>query len=142
MTSSDARYRLDLAQGFLAETEDHLENGSFRAAVDTSQLCVENAIKAVASLFGPVPKTHEPREMLEEIAGQVKLKRGEKQVLARLTVLGEVLGFELHVRVDYGDEASRTTPWMLYQKKDATEAVSIAKEALRIARGIVEGRLK
>ena len=60
----DAAYRLRVAQGFLDEARQDVELGRWRAAVDNSQLAVENAAKAVLALLGPVGRTHNPAAQL------------------------------------------------------------------------------
>jgi len=49
------------------------------------------------------------------------------------------LGYEQHVRSDYGEEASFRTPWELFGEGDATRAVETARRARSIAQGLLEG---
>jgi hypothetical protein len=39
------------------------------------------------------------------------------------------LGFETHVRSDYGDEGACRTPWELFDRTSANEAVTLAESA-------------
>lgn len=63
---SDARYRLRLARGFLAEARQDLALKRWRSAVDNAQLSVENSAKAVLALAGSTGKTHSTGELLRE----------------------------------------------------------------------------
>jgi hypothetical protein len=49
------------------------------------------------------------------------------------------LGYEQHVRSDYGEEASFRTPWELFGQDDAAGAVETARRARSVARGMLEG---
>lgn len=64
--STEALYRLRLAQGFWKEAQQDMALGRWRAAVDNSQLCVENAAKAVLGLLGPIGRTHNPAVKLRQ----------------------------------------------------------------------------
>jgi len=141
MESSDALYRLRLAAGFLQEGRDQLAHGLHRAAVDAAQLSVENSVKAVLALFGPVPKVHRIAASLESLMAEEDFDEDEKGTLARLTELAATLGFETHVRTDYGDELQGLTPWDLYDEEEARKALAYAEEAHGIARRIVEQRV-
>ncbi len=48
------------------------------------------------------------------------------------------LGYEQHVRSDYGEEASFRTPWELFGQADAESAVGTAQRARSIARRVLE----
>ena len=137
----DARYRLSLAEGFLKEAEAAREHELHRAAVDAAQLSVENSAKAVVALCRPVPRIHELSGVVDALMSEDEFDDSERQSLARLRELAEMLGFETHVRTDYGDELQGVTPWDLYDEAEARKAITYASEALRIASGLVERRL-
>jgi len=50
----------------------------------------------------------------------------------------ELLGPDVHVQSDYGDEIGRRTPWELFDEADAKQALSIAEDAVRIVKQIVQ----
>jgi predicted nucleotidyltransferase len=52
-----------------------------------------------------------------------------RQVL-RLQALAQQLGFEEHVRSDYGDAGRWITPWELFGEQDARRAIAIARAAM------------
>jgi HEPN domain-containing protein len=107
-SARDAEYRLRLARGFLGEAEeDHLSR--WRSCVDNSQLALENAAKAVIAL---------------------------RSTVERLRDLTQELGFEEHIRSDYGEEARGTTPWELFHEPDARRAIELARQALSLAEEI------
>jgi len=141
MESSDARYRLKLAEGFLAEARAQAEHRLYRAAVDAAQLSIENSIKAVVALFRPVPKVHELVETIDGLLAGTDFSADEREQLGRLQDVAEVMGFETHIRTDYGDELQGITPWELYDDTEAAQALGYAEQARQIALSIVEGRL-
>lgn len=132
-SASDAEYRLRLARGFLAEAEEDLRSSRWRSCVDNAQLTVENAAKSVIARFGPVPRNHDMSAVLSE-----HLRRGAvpfelREGVEHLQELSRQLGFEEHVRSDYGDEARGITPWELFQEADAQRAIEIARRAVDLA---------
>ena len=132
-SASDAEYRLRLARGFLAEAEEDLRSSRWRSCVDDAQLAVENAAKSVIARFGPVPRSHDMSAVLSEHLrlGAVPLELREG--VERLVELSSQLGFEEHVRSDYGDEARGITPWELFQEPDAQRAIDTARRAVDLA---------
>ena len=58
--------------------------------------------------------------------------------LERLAELAELLGPDIHVRTDYGDEVEDRTPWELFDGADAHQALAVAEEAVRLADQIVQ----
>jgi len=48
----------------------------------------------------------------------------------------ERFGIEEHFMTDYGDEASRTDPWSLFDEEDAREALEMAERCYRLAEKI------
>jgi len=76
--------------------------------VDNAQLSVENSAKAVLALVGFAGKTYNwgIREALdrEEFGEEIREKA---ELLAQHA---DELGFEVHVRTDYGDETEGRTP--------------------------------
>jgi len=47
--------------------------------------------------------------------------------------LSQELGYEEHVRSDYGDEARGITPWELFHEPEATRAIETARRAVGLA---------
>ncbi len=110
-TSRDVDYRLALAEGFLAEADQDFALKRWRSCVDNAQLAVENAGKAALSLFGIVPKTHDPARQIAAILREQELPDGVSELLHAILPDLLVLGTETHFLTDYGDEASYTLPW-------------------------------
>lgn len=129
-SASDAEYRLRLAGGFLAEAEEDLRSSRWRSCVDNAQLPVENAAKSVVARFGPVPRSHDMSAILSEHLRQGAVPPELREGVERLQELSRQLGFEEHVRSDYGDEARGITPWELFQEPDAQRAIEIARGAV------------
>ncbi|MCD6507617.1 HEPN domain-containing protein [Candidatus Poribacteria bacterium] len=139
MTSlNDARYRLKLAQGFLAEARQDLELKRWRSAVDNAQLSVENSAKAVLVLAGFTGKTHNTGDLLREALDREEFTEEIRRKMELLAQYTDELGFEVHVRTDYGDETEGKTPWELFDEDDAREAVEIAERSSQIAEAILK----
>jgi len=136
---TDSReYRLKLAAGFLKEASQDLTLQRWRSVMSHTQLAVENAAKAVLTLIGPVGRTHQPAPLLREVVQQGAFFEGQRHV-ERLAELAELLGPDIHIQTDYGDEAGGLTPWELFDQDDAQQALAMAEEAVDLARTIVQG---
>lgn len=106
--------------------------------MDNSQLVVENAAKAILTLIGPVGRTHKPGPLLRQALQDGKLAAATLDRVKRLAELSELLGFDIHIQTDYGDEMGGRTPWELFDEPGARQALSMAEEALNLAQAIVE----
>lgn len=136
---AEALYRLRLAQGFLQEARQDVALGRWRAAVDNSQLCVENAAKAVLALLGPVGRSHNPALLLQQALQEGRFPVEEAHLVKALTMRAEMLGPDIHIQTDYGDEAGGQTPWELFGEEDAYQALQMAEEALSLAERLIHG---
>jgi len=70
VTTAEVEYRLRVAYGFLSESRQGLALSHGRSAVDTAQLSVENAAKAVLALVAPVGRAHNPAPLLRQALGE------------------------------------------------------------------------
>ncbi|MCS7324597.1 MAG: HEPN domain-containing protein [Anaerolineae bacterium] len=138
-TSAEAAYRLRLAQGFLNEARQDLTLGRWRAAVDNSQLCAENAAKAALALVGPVGRTHNPALGLRQALEAGRFSSEHEQQVKSLIECAELLGPDVHTKTDYGDESAGLTPWELFRAEDARQALEIAERACALAEQLVLG---
>jgi HEPN domain-containing protein len=129
----DVAYRLRLADGFLGEAEEDLRLSRWRSCVDNAQLSVENSIKAVIARYAPVPRSHDLVRPLEDLGASQTLSAAEQDAVSALKRCAAELGYEEHVRSDYGEEASFTTPWELFGQADARRALDIARQARSVA---------
>ena len=134
----DVDFRLRLAQGFLDEARDDVERSRWRSGVDNSQLSVENAIKAVIARHAPVPRTHNLAPLLDELLATASLSTAQREAVVALCACADELGPEQHVRSDYGEEASFQTPWDLFGEDDARRSLTVAEQALALARSILD----
>jgi HEPN domain-containing protein len=136
-SKKDADFRLRLAKGFLVEAEEDVRLSRWRSCVDNAQMAVENAAKSIIAMRGPVPKVHQLEAALSKLARDAGLKdlRAGIAILQRAV---ETLGFEEHVRTDYGDESQYRTPWEIFDRNSAVEALDLAHKAHDTARKIVE----
>jgi HEPN domain-containing protein len=134
----DAQYRLKLAQGFLAEARQDVDLGRWRSAVDNAQLSVENAAKTVLALLGPVGKSHNPAVQLRQALSEDLFVAPHDAQVQRLAEHAETMGPDVHIQTDYGDEMGGRTPWELFDEADARQALTIAEEAVSLARAIIQ----
>jgi HEPN domain-containing protein len=132
-----ARYRLRLARGFLEEARQDTELKRWRSAVDGAQLAVENAGKAVLALAGSIGRTHNPATQLRRLIEEGRFEAARSEYMIRLAELAELLGPDIHVQTDYGDEVEGRTPWELFAEADARQALAVAEEAVTLADQIV-----
>ena len=132
-----AAYRLKLAHGFLEEARQDADLSRWRSAVDGAQLAVENAGKTALALFGRAGRTHNTATHIRRLIGEGRLDAALSERLERLAELAELLGPEVHVQTDYGDEVGGRTPWELFAEEDARQALAIAGEAVTLADQLV-----
>ena len=133
----DAHYRLRLAEGFLREAEQDCELERWRSAVDNSQLAVENAAKAVLSLVMPVSRVHNPAHLLRQAVDEGRFEGGMAEDVEALATYAELLGPDVHVQTDYGDEIGGRTPWEIFDSADAQQSLEMARRGAELARRLV-----
>jgi HEPN domain-containing protein len=131
-------YRFRVAQGFLTEARQDIDLGRWRSTMDNTQLAVENSAKAVLALIGPVGRTHAPGSLLRQALRDGTLVVSDPGRVNRLAELAELLGFDVHVQTDYGDEMGGRTPWELFDEADARQALAMAEEAVTLAQAIIQ----
>jgi len=135
----EAKYRLKLSEGFVKEAEEYFKLSHWRSCVSSSQLAVENASKAVLALSRPIIKIHDLSKLLLDLTEEEGLKAGLTNKIERLAENARILGFDEHIRADYGDELAHKTPWEIYSFKHAEKALSIARDSYTLATEIIEG---
>lgn len=136
--AQDAAYRLRVAQGFLEEARQDIELGRWRSAVDNSQLAVENAAKAALALLGPVGRTHNPAVQLRQALEEGRFAAPHADCIRLLAEKAELLGVDVHIQTDYGDEVGGRTPWELFDEADARQTLALAEEAVALARTVIQ----
>jgi HEPN domain-containing protein len=141
VTPRDVEYRLRVARGFLDESRQDIAANHWRSTVDNGQLAVENAAKAVLALVAPVGRTHNPAPLLRQALADGRFPTAYQGAVQRLAECAEILGFDIHVQTDYGDEFQGRTPWELFDEQEANEALAIAEEAVNLAQMTVQGIL-
>jgi len=134
----NARYRLALAEGFVAEAEQDFGLERWRSCVDNAQLAVENAGKAVLALFGVTPKTHDPAHQVAALLRTQVLPAQVQEAMRRMLPDLLALGSAEHFLTDYGDEATHTLPWDLFTRVSAEEALAAARQSLQLAQEVVQ----
>lgn len=129
----DAEYRRRLAKGFLNEAHHNLEHKLWRSCVNNSQLSIENSGKMIIALFVPVEKTHNPSRQLKRLVDRKRLGDMFKPQVDQMIPILDRFGVEEHFMTDYGDEATRTDPWSLFNEDNAGEALEMAEKCYRLA---------
>jgi HEPN domain-containing protein len=129
----DAEYRRRLATGFLQEARVNVKYQLWRSCVDNSQLAIENSCKMIVALFEPVEKTHNPSRQLRRLTDQERLGNIPRTHIDEIVSILDRFGIEEHFMTDYGDEATRTDPWSLFDEEDAKEALAMAEKSYSIA---------
>ncbi len=132
-----ASYRLKLARGFLEEARQDAGLGRRRCTVDGARLAVENAGKTALALSGRIGRTHNPATQVRRLIAEGQLDAEISGRLERLAELTKLLGPDIHVQTDYGDEVGGRTPWELFEEEDARQALAIAGEAASLVDQIV-----
>ncbi len=127
------QYRIRLADGFLNEARQDVTLQRWRSCVDNSQLCVENAAKAVLSLVGPVGRTHAPGQPLRLAIRNGLFTDQDANIVQQLADLTDLLGNDIHIQSDYGDESLQRTPWEIFNQSAAERALNMAEESNRLA---------
>lgn len=135
--TEETRYRLRLAEGFLEESRQDMVSRRWRSCMDNSQLAVENAAKAALSLIGPVGKTRNPAVLLRQALNDGRYQQSVFRKIEQIAECAELLGPDIHAKSDYGDESGRRTPWELFDESDAQQALSLAEEAVLLAKQLV-----
>ena len=136
--TEQAGYRLRLAEGFLQEARQDCDLQRWRSCVDNSQLAAEHAAKAVLALLGPIGRTHKPFVFLLQALDEGRFSETLRSQIEAVADCARLLGPEVHIRSDYGDEQTQKTPWELFDADRAQEALSLAEKAASLARQIVE----
>ncbi len=135
--TDEARYRQRLAEGFLGEARLDVDLKRWRSCIDNSQLAVENAAKVALALLGPVGRTHHPAVLLREALADARFLQEAVSLVEQIAQHAELLGPDIHVQSDYGDETAWQTPWDLFDETDARAALQSAEEAVRLMHQLI-----
>ena len=129
------RYGVELATRYLREAEEAFERRDYRGVVASSQLCAENAAKAVIAPYRIPSWSHDPSHELLEVIQHLRPElRGLAEELAEIT---RKLAPE-HGRATYGEPTRGLTPWDIYGEGDALEALSMARRAWELMKAVLK----
>lgn len=128
--TNESHYRLRLAEGFLTEARQDIKSQRWRSCVDNSQLAVENAAKALLSLLGPVGRTHNPAALLQIALRENRFPQAFRRQVEQIAESARMLGPDIHIESDYGDETTWRTPWELFNQSAAENALQLAEDAV------------
>lgn len=134
----EARYRLNLAKGYLAEAEEDIKLERWRSCAAGSQLAIENSAKAIIACFAPVALTHDPASQLARLL-EAKTMPGEVAAKAKEVIpIAAKFGGKEHGLFSYGDTKRFRDPWSLVTEAKANEAIEGARRCLAIAEEVYE----
>ena len=139
MEAPEARFRLKLAGGFLEEARQDIDLERWRSCVDNAPLAAENAAKAALAILGPVGRSHSPAALLRDGLENRLFPEAVQREVQEIAECAELLGPDVHIASDYGDEAAWRTPWELFDEADARQAMGLAERALTLAQKVIEG---
>lgn len=125
--------RMEMARGYFEEGEWAFSLGRWRIACASFQEACENAGKAVLSLYGVVPRTHEVHRPLAEAVQAGLVPEEDKDRVERIADLCQSLGAKEHILIAYGDEADKKSPWEVATRTRAESSREWAREALQLA---------
>lgn len=133
---SEVTYRRRLTRSYLDEAEESFLRSDYRRTVESSQLAAENAAKTIIALYRVPSWSHDPSmELLELLA---ELPKGLREKAEKLAETAHRLAPE-HGRVTYGEPTRGVTPWELYNKNSAEEALNLAREGVNLSEEILKG---
>ena len=134
----EARHRLNLARGYLAEAEEDFGMKRWRSCAAGSQLAIENSAKAIIACFVPVTLTHDPASQLARLL-EAQTMPGEIAAKAKKIIpIAARFGGKEHGLFSYGDTKRFRDPWSLVTQAKANEAIEGARRCLAIAEEIYE----
>lgn len=137
-SQEEARYRLDLARGYLAEAEEDIERKRWRSCAASAQFSIENSAKAIIACFVPVAITHDPAVQLAKLI-ETEMMPEEVAAKARdIVPIAVKFGGKEHGLLSYGDAEHFRDPWSLVTQAKASEAIEGARRCLDIAEEIYE----
>jgi HEPN domain-containing protein len=137
-TVDDARYRLTLADGQLADAEKDYDDQRWHLCVASAQSAAENAGKAIIACFLPIEKTHEPVKQIEAMLEEDIIPIEVRQTVVKVLPALRGLGRKLHIQATYGDENSYTLPWDLFDAEKAQVALQAARQSVTAAQQVYQ----
>ncbi|MGQ9513823.1 MAG: HEPN domain-containing protein [Thermoproteota archaeon] len=129
------RFRIKLAQHYLNDAEEAFNRSDCRMVVSSSQLCAEDAAKAVIAFFKIPSWSHDPSSELIDI--RKKIPFNTERLLEELANMVRSLAPE-HGRSSYGEPERGLTPWDIYSVADAERALGMARKSLENASKILK----
>jgi HEPN domain-containing protein len=130
----EVEYRLSLAKEHLESADKRFKIEDWPGTVESSQLAVENAAKAIIAHFCLPSWSHDPSAELEEILD--KIPNGVRELVCKLIEMVRTLAPE-HGRTTYGITSKRITPQKLYARDHAEKALGMAREATKISEAVL-----
>lgn len=130
-------YRLEIARQHLTVAEKMLKVEEWPSCVSNARVAFENAAKAILACFGPITRTHDTAELLQDIPLQDLPEDMRTRIEEIIPVAGEY-GLRKHILTVYGDEETFRTPWALFGEQDALKAIDDARQCVKVAEEVYE----
>ena len=134
----EARYRLNLARGYLAEAEEDIERKRWRSCAASAQLSIENSAKAIIACFVPVALTHDPAPQLARLLEAKTMPGKVAAKVKEIIPIAAKFGGKEHGLFSYGDTKRFRDPWSLVTEAKANEAIEGARRCLATAEEVYE----
>jgi len=134
----EARYRLTLAKGYLAEAEEDFSMKRWRSCAAGSQLAIENSAKAIIACFVPVALTHDPAPQLARLLEAETVPEEVATKAKEIIPIAAKFGGKEHGLLSYGDTKRFRDPWSLVSEEKAKEAIEGARRCVKVAEEIYE----
>jgi HEPN domain-containing protein len=131
----EVKYRYRLAVNYLREANEAFNRGDWRGTVANAQLSAENAAKAVVATYRVPSWSHDPSDELRELINRVP--EDLVNLIIELANIAKTLAPE-HGRSTYGEPSRGLTPWDIYSKGDAENALGMANRAVDIMKTILK----
>jgi HEPN domain-containing protein len=137
-TVDDARYRMTLAEGQLADAEKDHGDRRWHLCVASAQSAAENSGKAIIACFLPIEKTHDPVKQIEAMLEEGIIPDEVREVVIEVLPALRDLGRKLHIQAIYGDEDSYTPPWDLFDAEKGEAALQAARQSVAAAQQVYQ----
>ena len=83
-------------------------------------------------------RKHNPAAQLRRALDEGRFTAPHTGHVRLLAEKAELLGADVHIQTDYGDEVGGRTPWELFDEADARQTTVLAEEAVALARAVIE----
>lgn len=139
---NDSKQWLKEAENCLLSAKDNIEKKHFKVVIQFSQLCIEQSIKAIVSIFNEPLWSHEPGEQLKNIVKKHEVdlnKKFSKEFLDKVIKLSDISAeyFQWHTWSLYGKrdkEGNWLLPSLICTEEKSEEILKKSEYSLSVAK--------